>query len=253
MGKQGANMQKIMILGVGFLLSLPIQSSEIEMWRGLVVKPESRCTPYDKSTQYPYSQSIEDTVVAEMDGKVYGPYTGTHFNSDRETDIEHIVATSEGHDSGLCAASAAVRKQFASDPLNLTLAAPKINRCGPGGKCGLDAGEWMPKVNKCWFANRIVQIKTKYGLSVDKREANTLEAVLSLCDSTKMVVYPSSFAVMPSDNIRSQKNALALYDSDKNGKISCAEARKHKIAPVRRDHIAYPYMFDRDEDGVVCE
>ena len=242
-----------MILGVGFLLSLPIQSFETEMWRGLVVKPESRCTPYDKSAQYPYPQSIEDIVVAQMDGKVYGPYTGRHFNSDRETDIEHIVATSEGHDSGLCAVSAAVRKQFATDPLNLTLAAPEINRCGSGGKCGLDAGEWMPKVNKCWFANRIVQIKTKYGLSVDRCEANTLEAVLSLCDSTKMVVYPRSSTTMPSENIRLQQNALALYDSNKNGKISCAEARRHKIAPVRRDHIAYPHMFDRDEDGVVCE
>mgnify|MGYP000333126776 CR=1 FL=1 len=77
-----------------------------ETWRGLVVKPESRCSEYDKKRDYPYSQSVEDVIAAKMGGKVYGPYTGRYFKSDRETDIEHIVATSEGHDSGLCAASA---------------------------------------------------------------------------------------------------------------------------------------------------
>ena len=42
-----------------------------------------------------------------------------------ETDIEHIVATSEAHDSGLCAADRATRKQFAQDLRNLTLAPPR--------------------------------------------------------------------------------------------------------------------------------
>ena len=48
-------------------------------------------------------------------------------------------------------------------------------------------------------------------------------------------------------------NALELYDDNNNGRITCAEARKHLIAPVRRDHPAYQYMDDRDDDGIVCE
>ena len=36
-------------------------------------------------------------------------------------------------------------------------------------------------------------------------------------------------------------------------RISCAEARNHGIAPVRRGHPAYQYMNDADNDGVVCE
>ena len=32
-----------------------------------------------------------------------------------------------------------------------------------------------------------------------------------------------------------------------------AEACRHRIAPVRRDHLAYPYMRDADNDGIVCE
>ena len=36
-----------------------------------------------------------------------------------ETDIEHMVARSEAHDSGLCSADLATRRRFASDLLNL--------------------------------------------------------------------------------------------------------------------------------------
>ena len=91
-----------------------------------MVAPEVRCSPYD-ADDYRYPQSVEDQIVAQL-GDVYGPYTGRWFASDRETDIEHIVARSEAHDSGLCAADGATRRRFASDLLNLTLAAPSVNR-----------------------------------------------------------------------------------------------------------------------------
>ncbi|MXY18083.1 MAG: excalibur calcium-binding domain-containing protein, partial [Acidobacteria bacterium] len=47
--------------------------------------------------------------------------------------------------------------------------------------------------------------------------------------------------------------ALERYDDNGNGRITCAEARRHGIAPVPRNHPAYPYMRDADGDGVVCE
>jgi len=47
--------------------------------------------------------------------------------------------------------------------------------------------------------------------------------------------------------------AVAVWDDNGNGRISCAEARAHGIAPVRRGHPAYPFMRDGDGDGVVCE
>lgn len=49
------------------------------------------------------------------------------------------------------------------------------------------------------------------------------------------------------------EDPLALYDDNSNGRITCAEARAHGIAPVHSDHAAYAYMSDRDGDGVVCE
>ena len=98
----------------------------VAAWRGITVASEHRCSPYDPD-DYSYSPSVEPRIVEELGG-VYGPYTGTWFESIRETDIEHIIARSEAHDSGLCAASPATRSEFASDLLNLTLASPSVNR-----------------------------------------------------------------------------------------------------------------------------
>ncbi len=179
-------MKYVLMVLVFFFSSLNVVAEQVK-WRGLVVSVENRCAPYDKKKQYPYPQSVEDEIVASMDGRIYGPYTGRHFTSDTQTDIEHIVAASEGHDSGLCSASTETKKQFAVDLLNLTLAAPKVNRCSKTGKCGLDAGEWLPAQNKCWFANRIVEIKIKYSLTVDQQEADALEEVLSSCMSTELI------------------------------------------------------------------
>ena len=142
-----------------------------ETWRGLVVAPEEWCAPYDRKRDYSYSQTVERRIVERM-GMIYGPYTGTCFDSMRQTDIEHLVATSEAHDSGLCGRDLATKRRFASDLRNLTLAAPAVNRHEKGGK---DAAEWMPEKNKCWFAATVVRVKQAWGLTVDRKEKAALE------------------------------------------------------------------------------
>ena len=148
-----------------------------ETWRGLKVAPECRCTPYDRD-DYDYPQSVEAQIAARLGGMV-SPYDGTRFESLKESDIEHIIATSEAHDSGLCAASAAVRARFARDLDNLTLATPRLNR---HEKVARDAAEWLPELNRCWFANTIIAVRREYGLTIDRREAAALDAVLEGCE-----------------------------------------------------------------------
>ena len=224
-----------------------------DTWNGLAVAAEHRCSPYDRA-DYRYPQSIEAGIVASMSGHVYGPYTGRTFRSTHETDIDHIVAVSEAHDSGLCAAGPGLRRRFASDPLNLTLAAPDVNRCGAGGKCGYDSAEWLPPMNRCWFAARVVAVKRKYALSIDRCEAATLQHVLAGCGSTDMIfAEPGEPAAAPRSAASEVPDALRLYDDNGNGRITCKEARHHGIAPVPRGHAAYPFMRDGDGDGVVCE
>ena len=160
-----------------------LQAKPDEIWRGLVVAPEGRCSDYS-SNDYSYPQSVENDVVEAMGDRIYGPYTGTCFSSIQETDIEHIVARSEAHDSGLCSADAETKLKFARDLLNLTLASPSVNRHIKSDK---DAADWLPELNQCWYADRIVQVRLKYGLTIDQREADALESVLSFCESTAMV------------------------------------------------------------------
>ncbi len=240
---------------------LDVASAQVigDSWRGLTVSPEFRCSPYVRR-DYRYPRSVEAAVIASMGGRVYGPYTGRYFASGGQTDIEHIVSISEAHDSGLCAAEPAIRRRFAGDMLNLSLAAPEVNRCGHGGKCGYDAGEWLPPRNDCWFASRVVAVKLKYGLAVDEREVAALEQVLSGCSSTEMVFADGNAAptvkkptVQQTGRSGGAVGALGLYDDNRNGWITCAEARRHGIAPVPRDHPAYRFMTDGDGDGVVCE
>ena len=201
----------------------------------------------------PIRQSVERDIVREL-GAVYGPYTGRCFASTTETDIEHIVAASEAHDSGLCAADAATKARFARDLRNLTLAAPGVNRFEKSGK---DAGEWLPARNRCWFAGRVVEVRTAYGLTIDRREAAALKRILAGCESTALdpVVCAASSAsgAGAASADAASDDALALYDDNGNGSITCAEARRHGIAPVPRAHPAYRYMRDGDGDGVVCE
>ena len=236
----------------------------------LVVAPENRCSPYD-SDSYPYSQSVEPQIVARMGGRIYGPYTGATFSSTGETDIEHIVAKSEAHDSGLCSANSQTRRTFSNDLLNLTLASPSVNRHQKSGK---DFAEWRPGLNQCWFADTIIKVKSKYRLTVDSREKAALETTLRSCSSVNMIfsgaarpvaatAIPAARQPASSSNNSSSQRAIQnpqpasgnwqQWDTNGNGRITCAEARAAGIAPVHRGHPAYPRMDDRDNDGVVCE
>ncbi len=146
---------------------------------------EHHCAPYERG-DYPYAPGLEGDIVSRMGGRIFGPYTGRVFSTVRKTDIEHIVSLREAHDSGLCRSDREDRRRFAEDLLNLTLAAPDVNRCGEGGKCARDAGEWLPRENRCWFAARVIVVKFKYGLVMDRREAAALRRTLADCDSIEM-------------------------------------------------------------------
>ena len=141
---------------------------------------------------------------------------------------------------------------FARVLLNLTLAGPRLNRYQ---KIGKDVAEWTPAVNACWFAERTLEVRRKYELTIDRAEAAAVEEILAGCPSTDMVQHPlriqSVPPVSPSLSQPVGVDALAQWDDNGNGRITCAEARRHGIVPVPRGHPAYRWMWDGD--GVVCE
>ena len=156
-------------------------------WRGLVVEAENACSEYNRDRDYGRTPaSLEAQIVERMGGRIYGPYTGTYFESTSETDMEHMIALREAHDSGACAWSSDQKRTFARDLDNLTLASPSVNR---NQKSDKDAADWLPpyEPNRCWFAAQVVAVRRKYSLTVDRREADALEGVLASCSSTSLV------------------------------------------------------------------
>jgi len=133
--------------------------------KSLRVKQEDWCSRYDRN-DYFYPRSIESEII-HIQGRMYSPYDLTCFSSPHQSDVKHIVAIAETHRSGMCAQGKREREQFASELLNLTLATPELNR---NLKVAKDAPEWLPPDNQCWYAGRIIAVKKKHQLSVDKAE-----------------------------------------------------------------------------------
>ena len=42
----------------------------------------------------------------------------------------------------------------------------------------------MPERNRCWFAQTIVDVRLKYGLTIDQAEADAIDRMLAGCTST---------------------------------------------------------------------
>ena len=157
--------------------------ADAETWRGLQVCEEQPRDGYDRDAFGSGYSSLEDDIIAALPatmkagGQVYTPYSCLAFDITADgtaaTDIEHIVALAEAHDSRIADDR---RRDIASDLDNLTIADPTVNR---SQKSDRDAAGWMPARHGRWFAERVIAVKLEYGLSVDSAERAALEALLS--------------------------------------------------------------------------
>ena len=245
-----------------FSLLLALPAGAQETWCGLEVAPENRCAPYHKSTDYPYPQSVEDDIIASYGGCIFSPYTGEVFAHKGQSDIEHIVAVSEAHDSGLCAASRAMRRRFACDLLNLTLAAPGLNR---HEKRGLDAGEWIPEKNTRWFAWRVIAVKRKYGLAVDAREAAALARLTDNCtgqDLSASLPLPARSGGLDAAGCHAGSQPCHCHRPRRSkgsgggfADRNCADFGTWKEAQdfFEASGPGDPHRLDGDNDGIACE
>ncbi len=158
------------------------------IWRGLPVcdEPEGPRAGFDRADYGPDSRyrALEDDVIAafpdsmKVDGMVFTPYSCKAFpidpvDGDAATDVDHIVALAEAHDSGI---RPAARYEFGSYLPNLTIADPTINR---HAKSARDAAEWRPEYHGAWYAERVIEVKRWWGLSVDPAERDALRALLA--------------------------------------------------------------------------
>lgn len=161
-------------------------------WMGLPVCEEGVREGYDRDAFGRGYSSLEDEIIAGLPksgGQVYTPYTCTLYDIREDgtaaTDIDHIVALAEAYDSGL---DSTRFRTFGGDSVNLTVAVPSLNR---NQKSDKDAAEWKPAQNVGWYAGKILEVKQKYGLSVNPAERDSLVAWLA-ADTSRVVTCPAS-------------------------------------------------------------
>ena len=154
--------------------------------------------------------------------------------------MEHVVAAKEAHLSGLCEEDSDTRLAFASDLLNLTLAAKGVNRAT--GEC--DAHTWIPPQNRCWFARRVLEVRRKYELTIDRDEADALDTIFSGCVPDEEFMHRV---------VKARVKVLDEFDSDRSGQISCGELKAaNEPTPIDPSHRAWPFVKDGNCDGTAC-
>lgn len=113
----------------------------------------------------------------------YDPYTGRTYTDASDVDIDHLVALKEAHVSGGYAWDAARRRSFANDrtnPRHLIAVDDAVNQ---NDKSDNDPAEWLPgnQAYRCGYVQSWIEIKRKWSLAMDPREAEAIRAILGGC------------------------------------------------------------------------
>ena len=119
-------------------------------------------------------------------GALVDPYTGTTIDFVRAScpdhdgcvQIDHVVARMDAWETGADTWTAAQRKTFANDPLELLAVSSTANQQKGDG----DAATWLPdKSFRCEYVSIQTQVKAKYGLWMTQAEHNTIQQILRGC------------------------------------------------------------------------
>ena len=127
---------------------------------------------------------------ALSDGEWISRYDGlTEQGSGRGFDVDHLVPLAEAWASGAHGWLADRRERYANDlgyEQSLIAVSARSNR----SKGAQDPATWLPPEadQHCWYAAAWVHVKTRWSLTVDTAEANTLRGVLSGCSQAALDV-----------------------------------------------------------------
>ncbi|WP_245691374.1 HNH endonuclease family protein [Sinosporangium album] len=124
---------------------------------------------------------VTDASCRAINGTWYSPYDGATWTKASDIDIDHMVPLSEAWKSGADQWTTARRQQFANDlgSSQLWAVTDNVNQ----GKGDKDPGVWMPPLATfhCAYARSWIDVKSRWGLSVDPAEKSALEAALRSC------------------------------------------------------------------------
>ncbi|MCZ2837834.1 GmrSD restriction endonuclease domain-containing protein [Modestobacter sp. VKM Ac-2985] len=191
-------------------------------------------------TEEQFRPGTQDCVV--VSGALVDPYTGQTIAFQKgdgsSVDIDHVVALSNGWQTGAFAWDEARRTAFANDPLNLLAVDYSANRQKGDG----DAATWLPadRGYRCAYVARQVAVKAGYGLWVTPAEHDAIARVLDTCPGEPV---PTSPAVGVPAGTPTAVEPFA----------NCDAARAAGAAPLHRGDPGWSDAMDGDGDGTACE
>ena len=97
------------------------------------------------------------------------PYTNQSYSDPKYLDIDHVVPIYEAYISGGYLWSKEKKRDYynyLSDPVHLRAVSLSSNR----SKGDADPSVWMPKYNKCQYLYDWIEVKLRWGLTMDVKE-----------------------------------------------------------------------------------
>jgi Protein of unknown function (DUF1524) len=107
------------------------------------------------------------------------PYTGKTYSDPQDLDIDHVVPLANAWRSGASSWDDKQRERYANDPEVLLTAEDNANQAK--GDKGPEAWKPPDKAEWCDYAERWIQLKSKYSLSVNEQEKEALQEMLGTC------------------------------------------------------------------------
>ncbi|MFE3112645.1 HNH endonuclease family protein [Kitasatospora indigofera] len=122
-------------------------------------------------------------------GQWYSPYDMVTVTDAASLDVDHMVPLAEAWDSGASSWSAAERQAYANDlddDRSLIAVTAKSNR----SKADKDPADWLPPATNyvCTYITDWTTVKTRWGLTTDPREKDTLQRIAAGCTNENITV-----------------------------------------------------------------
>ena len=181
--------------------------SVIGLFERLRVEAEHR-SGYDRDAVfggwlYSGGMSTRERVLAAerlADGSWHSAYDNVVIADASKLDIDHLVPLAEAWESGGYAWTAATWRRFGNDlddPRSLIAVTASTNRSKGAG----DPADWLPPRTqyRCRYAADWVAVKTRWELSVDRREQAAIETLIDGCTGADFAGDPA--AASPSDGL----------------------------------------------------
>jgi hypothetical protein len=133
--------------------------------------------------------SVAEERCAITGGRWYSYYDDTYVDGADGLTVDHTVPFAEAWESGAEDWDAARREAYAND-IGAVVAMTAVTAETHEAKADRDPAEWMPPAEAaaCRYAYEWVSVKTRWRLSIDRAEAEALDAIVAGCPDAAVTV-----------------------------------------------------------------